>query len=148
MFPAPRIGSSLTLSAALRSPRLAIAAFSELTLVPNHRRAEYARLLQPSYFSLSWSRWFPGLDQAGKPASLAELMIEFTRLAVGLLIAFFHQSLADFIVKQDRAMVAVARRRGFPLPDAPPAETCRTFDFCIGIFVALYQLARIWLLTR
>jgi hypothetical protein len=76
------------------------------------------------------------------------MVIEFTRLAVGLLIAFFHQPLADFILKQDRAMVAVARRRGFPLPDVPSPKSCRNFYFGVGIFVALYELLRIWTLLR
>ena len=74
------------------------------------------------------------------------MAIEFSRLAVGLLIALFHQPLADFIVKQDRAMVMVARRRGFPLPDVPSTATCRNFYFGVGIFVALYELLRIWMM--
>ncbi len=76
------------------------------------------------------------------------MTIEFTRLAMGLLIALFHQPLADFILKQDRAMVAVARRRGFPLPNTPSTTSCRNFYFGVGIFVALYQLLRIWMLVR
>jgi hypothetical protein len=76
------------------------------------------------------------------------MMIEFTRLAVGLLIALFHQPLADFILKQDRAMVSVARRRGFPLPDVPSTKSCRNFYFGVGIFIALYELLRIWMLLR
>jgi hypothetical protein len=76
------------------------------------------------------------------------MMIEFTRLGVGLLIAFFHQPLADFILKQDRAMAAVARRHGLSLPDVPSTNTCRNFYFGVGIFVALYELLRIWMLLR
>jgi hypothetical protein len=76
------------------------------------------------------------------------MFIELARLAVGLLIAFFHQPLADFILEQDRAMVAVARRRGFPLPDVPSAKSGRNFYFGVGIFVALYELLRIWMLLR
>ena len=76
------------------------------------------------------------------------MTMELTRLAVGLLIALFHQPLADFILEQDRAMVAVARRCGFPLPDALPTQTCRNLYFSIGIFVAIYELLRIWMLLR
>jgi hypothetical protein len=76
------------------------------------------------------------------------MTLEFARLAVGLLVALFHQPLADFITEQDRAVVAVARRRGLLLPNVPSAKSCRNFYFSLGIFVALYELLRIWTLTR
>lgn len=74
--------------------------------------------------------------------------IEFTKLAVGLLVALFHQPLADFILEQDRAFVAVARRRGLPLPSTPSSKTGRNFYFAVGIFIAVYELLRIWMLLH
>jgi len=76
------------------------------------------------------------------------MLLEIARLTLGLLVALFHQPLADFIAEQDRALVAVARRRGFPLPDVPSPRTCRNLYFSVGIFVALYELLRIWVLIR
>jgi hypothetical protein len=76
------------------------------------------------------------------------MILEFARLALGLLVALFHQPLADFITEQDRAVVAVARSRGWFLPDVPSARICRNLYFSVGIFVALYELLRIWTIIR
>jgi hypothetical protein len=76
------------------------------------------------------------------------MLIEFVRLAIGLLVALFHRPLADFITAQDRVLVAVARRRGVPLPEVPSDRICRNFYFFVGIFVAVYELLRIWTLIR
>lgn len=78
-----------------------------------------------------------------------EVMItEITRLALGLLIAFFHKPLSDYIVAKDTALVELARDRGVNLPEAPPQETARNLYFCTGIFVASYELFRIWTMTH
>ncbi len=76
------------------------------------------------------------------------MILEFARLALGLLVALFHQPLADFVTEQDRTLVAVARRRGLLLPDVPSARICHNFYFSVGIFVALYEVLRIWTLMR
>jgi hypothetical protein len=88
------------------------------------------------------------LSEALGAGNLLEMILEFARLVLGLLIALFHQPLADFITEQDRVVVAVARRRGLLLPEVPSARICRNFYFSVGIFIALYELLRIWTLTR
>jgi hypothetical protein len=81
-------------------------------------------------------------------ATMQLMMIEVTRLVLGLLIAGFHKPLADFIIEQDRALVVLAQSRGLSLPKAPTQETARNLYFGIGIFVAMYELVRIWMLMR
>ncbi len=76
------------------------------------------------------------------------LSIEMAKLALGLMIALFHRPLADWIVEQDRQLVSMARQRGVTLPSVPAAETARSLYFFIGIFVALFELLRIWTLTH
>jgi hypothetical protein len=73
------------------------------------------------------------------------MAIELTRLAVGLLLLFFHRPIADYILVQERALVVLFRQRGVPLPITPGTETVRNIYFILGTFVVLYQLARIWL---
>ncbi len=80
--------------------------------------------------------------------SIQFMLVEITRLMVGLLIAMFHRPLADFILEQERQLVTVARSRGVPLPPAPTTETGRNLYFCMGIFVAMYELLRIWFLLH
>ncbi len=88
------------------------------------------------------------MSQDDVVATFPKMLSEFARLAVGLLVALFHQPLADFVLKQDRAVVAVARQKGLFLPDVPSARIGRNIYFSLGIFVVVYQLLHIWTLIR
>jgi hypothetical protein len=72
------------------------------------------------------------------------MLLEFTRLVVGLFIAVFHCKIADFIFQYEEVFATSARQRGLPLPMPPRAETLRTIYFFIGVIVVLLELARIW----
>jgi len=72
------------------------------------------------------------------------MLLEFTRLMIGLFIAIFHCRIADFIFQYEEAFAATARQRGLPLPMPPRAETLRTIYFFIGVVVVLLELGRIW----
>ena len=76
------------------------------------------------------------------------MWIEVTRLALGLLIAFFHRPIADFLLYHERALVIVLRQRGVPYPPTPTTETTRTAYFGVGIALAMYELVRIWMLLH
>ena len=76
------------------------------------------------------------------------MLNEITRLALGLLIALFHRALADFMFRQERVLVVMFRQRGVPYPAAPTTETMRNIYFGIGIFLAMYELVRIWALLH
>ncbi|MGZ4812601.1 MAG: hypothetical protein ACXVZI_07515 [Terriglobales bacterium] len=80
--------------------------------------------------------------------SIALMIVELTRLMLGLLIAFFHRPIADFVLVQERALVIAFRQRGFPLPAAPTTETARTIYFMIGIGLAVFEICRIWILLH
>ena len=72
------------------------------------------------------------------------MLLEFTRLTIGLFIVVFHCRIADFIFQHEEVFAASARMRGLPLPMPPKAETLRTIYFFIGVSVVLLELARIW----
>ena len=74
-----------------------------------------------------------------------EMAIELARMGLGLLILLFHRQIADYILEQERSLVVLFRQRGVPLPAAPSTATGRNIYFCLGAFVVLYQIARIWL---
>ncbi len=76
------------------------------------------------------------------------VMLEITRLALGLLIALFHRPLADFITEQDAQLIALFRRRGVTIPDTLRRDTSRNLFFAMGIFVAMVELVRIYLLSH
>ena len=80
--------------------------------------------------------------------TISLMLVELTRLMLGLLIAFFHRPIADFVLVQERALVITFRQRGVPLPAAPTTETGRTIYFLMGIFLALFELCRIWFLLH
>jgi len=67
---------------------------------------------------------------------------------MGLLIAWFHRPIADYVLERERATVILFRQRGFPLPEAPSTEQGRTLYFCLGIAVASAELVRMYMLQR
>jgi hypothetical protein len=74
--------------------------------------------------------------------------MEFARVLLGLTIALFHAQLADFFRKQDRALSAAFRERGVTIPDALPKRASHNLFFLLGVTIALFSLARIWLTLR
>ena len=77
--------------------------------------------------------------------TIQSMLIEVTRLAIGLLILIFHRQIADYILEHERALVVIFRQRGVGIPATPSAEAGRNIYFGIGLFVVLYEMARIWL---
>lgn len=66
-------------------------------------------------------------------------------IAVGLAIAFFHRSIADFMLEKEKLLVAMFHQRGLLLPSPPTTATAQNLYFGLGIFVVLFELAHIWL---
>jgi hypothetical protein len=73
------------------------------------------------------------------------VIVEFSRVLLGLVIALFHAQLADFLREQDRALAATFRQHGVAVPGALPKQAAHTLFFVLGIAVALVSLSRIWL---
>jgi len=82
------------------------------------------------------------------PTMRAEMIVEITRLALGLLIALFHRPLADFMLHHERQLVILFRQRGVPYPATPTTETTRNVYFGIGIALAMYEIVRMWMLLH
>jgi len=76
------------------------------------------------------------------------MLVEFTRVLLGLAIALFHAPLADFLREQDCQLADALRQRGIAFPCGLPEEASRTLFFVLGIAVALLSLSRIWLTLR
>ncbi len=74
------------------------------------------------------------------------ILLEFAKLLLGLAIMWFHRPIADFILEQERSLVALFRDRGVPFPAAPSTEASRNIYFLLGTFVAIFQIVRIWLM--
>lgn len=72
--------------------------------------------------------------------------LELIRLAAGLVIAAFHRQIADYVMHHERVLVGLCRERGVTLPDVPSTEIARNIYFGLGIFIAVFELMRIWTL--
>jgi hypothetical protein len=72
------------------------------------------------------------------------MLAEFCKIAVGLSIMLFHRQIADFMLTHERSLVLVFRQRGVPVPAAPTTEVSRNIYFGIGVFIVVFQIARIW----
>lgn len=70
--------------------------------------------------------------------------LEIARLLLGLLIAACHRRIADFIMERERSLVVSFRQRGVPLPAALGTEAARNLYFCVGIFIVLVELLRLY----
>ena len=72
------------------------------------------------------------------------MIIEITRLLLGVAIAVFHRPLATMIMQQERQLDGYFRSRGVQLPAPPSDSTAQNLYFVIGIFIALIEAGRIW----
>ncbi len=75
------------------------------------------------------------------------MLLEITRLAVGLTILLLHRPIADFVLAQERPLVLLLRQRGLPFPYLRN-ETAHDLYFLLGVLVCLLQFVRIWNLLR
>lgn len=73
------------------------------------------------------------------------MVVELTRLLLGVLIAVFHRPIAIRIMQQERALDTYFRQRGISLPAPPSDATAQNLYFFIGIFICLIEAGRIWI---
>jgi len=62
------------------------------------------------------------------------MIIEITRLLLGVAIAIFHRPLANMVMQHERALDGYFRSRGVRLPAPPSDATAQNLYFIIGIF--------------
>lgn len=71
------------------------------------------------------------------------MTMELVRLAFGLAILIFYRRISGFVMVRERALVALFRQRGFPLPLLTESTTENLY-FGLAMFVCLLQFVRIW----
>jgi hypothetical protein len=76
---------------------------------------------------------------------LQELVQGIFGLTLGLAIALFHRPIADFMLERERALDFLFRSRGINLPPPPTKNATREIYFVVGIVLALFETARLWL---
>ncbi len=77
--------------------------------------------------------------------SIDYMLLEVSRLLLGLTLLAFHRKIAEFMLAQERVLVVLFRQRGLRLPDIS-TQTAYNIYFGVGLFVCVLQLFRIWLL--
>lgn len=75
------------------------------------------------------------------PRMIADLF----RLLLGLLIIFLHRPIADWILRREQEMASWFSHHGVNLPEFPSNDFAHNLYFCIGIFMACFSMARIWM---
>ncbi len=74
-------------------------------------------------------------------------MIEdILKLAVGILLAIFHRPIGDFFLETEYAFAALIHSRGLRALPLPRRGTVHDLYFGLGLFIAIFQIGRIWLL--
>lgn len=69
-------------------------------------------------------------------------------LGVGVGIALFHRPIADFMLQQERALATMLYAKGLPVPPLATERQMRDVYFLMGIFLALIETGRLWLVAR
>jgi hypothetical protein len=72
------------------------------------------------------------------------MIVEVTRLLLGVLIAVFHRPLAAKIMHYERTLDHAIRSRGWNLPAPPSDATAQNLYFGIGVFICLVEAGKIW----
>jgi hypothetical protein len=70
--------------------------------------------------------------------------LNLLRLGVGLILICFHKPVADYIFAQERWLVDVLATRGWNVPTFPSEQAARDLYFCLGAFVCIVALLRMW----
>jgi hypothetical protein len=73
------------------------------------------------------------------------MLLEVSRLLLGLFLLAFHRKIAEFMLAQERVLVVLFRQRGLRLPDIT-TSTAHNIYFGVGLFVCVLQLFRLWML--
>lgn len=73
------------------------------------------------------------------------MVVEITRLLLGVLIAVFHRPLANTIMHHERELDMFFRQRGFRFPAPPSDAMAQNLYFVIGIFICLFEAGKIWI---
>jgi hypothetical protein len=73
------------------------------------------------------------------------MVADFARLVLGLIVAMFHRPIAQFIMDREHALDGFFRRHGVHFPEPPSEATMHNIYFCLGLFISLFSIARIWL---
>jgi hypothetical protein len=73
-----------------------------------------------------------------------ELAQMLTGLFLGLVITVFHRPIANFMLRQERALDMLFRSRGLRLPPPPSESQAHNIYFLLGITLSVVQLGRLW----
>ena len=73
-----------------------------------------------------------------------EMAMDFARLVLGLVVAAFHRPIANFIMNREQALLSFFHRHGVHFPDPPSEATLHNIYFCLGLFISLFSIVRIW----
>lgn len=73
------------------------------------------------------------------------MVVDITRLLLGLMILSFHRPIADFIMDREREIDGFFRSRGIRLPAPPSDAIAHNLYFGLGAFLCVVSMLRIWL---
>ncbi|MBV9073951.1 MAG: hypothetical protein JOZ10_09990 [Acidobacteria bacterium] len=73
------------------------------------------------------------------------MIADMARLVLGLIVALFHRPIAGYIMEREHALDSYFRRRGVNFPEPPNEATMHNIYFCLGLFISLFSIAKIWL---
>jgi hypothetical protein len=73
------------------------------------------------------------------------MLLELSKLAVGLVLLIFHRPFAEFAIAHDRAVMVLFAQRRLRLPQLSTA-TAYNIYFGAAVFICAVELVRIWMM--
>jgi hypothetical protein len=73
------------------------------------------------------------------------MIVELTRLLLGLMITLFHRPLAGLVMRYERTLDNFFRSHGMNFPPPPSDATAQNIYFVVGIFICVLEAGKIWL---
>jgi len=72
------------------------------------------------------------------------MIMELSRLLVGLLVVVFHRPIARVILRCEETLVQTMAAKGWHVPTFPSEKTVHDIYFCLGVFICCFSMARIY----
>ena len=72
------------------------------------------------------------------------MIMELSRLLVGLLVVVFHRPIARWILRCEESVVHMMAAKGWHVPSFPSEKTVNDVYFCLGVFICCFSVARIF----
>lgn len=75
------------------------------------------------------------------------MIIESSRIVLGIAMLCFHKPIAEFMHVREQELTAYLAQRGVAIPTFPSVSVTRDVYFCLGVVAVVLSIAKLWMPT-